>query len=197
MGEYHETEVPDGHIAEVVTYLEMRTPPATGPDLDAPWRLEPWPEPDVDRYLELYRAIGTEWLWASRLMLPRAELADILADPTTEVFQLTDDAGTAGMLELSFKDPAQPKIEFFGVDARVFGAGAGRWLMAAALARAFRDRPDRVWLHTCTLDHPLALRFYLGRGFTAYKRSVGVFRDPRLEGVLPEAAGGHAPLIRG
>lgn len=195
--DYREIEVPNGHLAEVVTFLERRAPPTAGADPGAPWRLEPWPNPDVDRYLALYRLVGEDWLWASRLMTPRAELVQILAAPTTEVYALADDAGAAGIAELCFKDPNAPKIEFFGVVARVIGTGAGRWLMAATLERAFRDSPERVWLHTCTLDHPFALRFYRSQGFTPYKRSIGLFRDPRLEGALPQTVGGHAPLIRG
>ena len=33
-------------------------------------------------------------------------------------------------------------------------------------------RPDRVWLHTCDLDHPAALPNYLKAGFEIYDTKV-------------------------
>jgi hypothetical protein len=53
-----------------------------------------------------------------------------------------------------------------------------------------------VWLHTCTFDHPAAVRFYLKSGFKPFKFAIEVTDDPRLRGLLPESAGAHIALIR-
>ena len=53
----------------------------------------------------------------------------------------------------------------------------------------------RVWVHTCTLDHPRALSFYLQAGFVAYERAVEVADDPRLTGEAPRTAAPHVPVI--
>jgi hypothetical protein len=53
----------------------------------------------------------------------------------------------------------------------------------------------RVHVHTCTLDHPAALGAYRRAGFTAYKRAVETFRDPRLLGILPADCAPQVPLI--
>jgi GNAT superfamily N-acetyltransferase len=71
-----------------------------------------------------------------------------------------------------------------------FGRGAGSAMMRTAMERAWRDGPQRLHLHTCTLDHPAALRFYLRWGFRPWKRAIEVSRDPRLTG---DAAAGAAP----
>jgi hypothetical protein len=75
------------------------------------------------------------------------------------------------------------------------GTGAGRWLMTQAIELASRHAPRRLWVHTCTLDDPAALPFYVRSGFRAYKRAVEVADDPRLLGLLPESAASWLPLI--
>jgi ketosteroid isomerase-like protein len=67
--------------------------------------------------------------------------------------------------------------------------------MHEALTRAWRDGITRVHVHTCTLDHPAAVAFYVRSGFVPYKREVEVAPDPRLTGELPPSAGAHAPVL--
>ena len=69
-------DVPSGQIATVVTYLEMDAPPEPMPSPAGQWHLTPCPAPDIDWYRSLFRRIGAEWLWFSRLVLPDAELAE-------------------------------------------------------------------------------------------------------------------------
>ncbi|HEY1447300.1 MAG TPA: hypothetical protein VGF33_02075, partial [Caulobacteraceae bacterium] len=54
----------------------------------------------------------------------------------------------------------------------------------------------RLWVHTCTFDHPSALGFYVRSGFAPYAFMVEVLPDPRLTGQLPPDAAPHVPLIR-
>ena len=63
--------------------------------------------------------------------------------------------------------------------------------VALAWSRPIR----RLWVHTCTLDAPEALPFYLRSGFAPYARKVEVYDDPRLAGVLPPAAAPQVPII--
>ena len=67
--------------------------------------------------------------------------------------------------------------------------------MAETLARAWRPGITRVWVHTCTLDHPSALGFYRAQGFTAIARTVETFADPRITGLLPVDAAPQIPLL--
>ena len=180
-------DVPPGKIAAVVTYLEMRAPPLQAPKASQTWRIVPCPKPDIAWYRALYRQIGEEWLWFSRLVMPEAELATALAE--TDVFVLRDEQGSEiGLLELDRREPGDVEIAFFGVIAEATGTGAGRFLMNEALRLAWTDGVSRVWLHTCTLDHPAAMRFYVSSGFTPYKRTVEIDDDPRLLGALPLSA---------
>jgi len=153
--------------------------------------------PDTTWYRELYARVGTEWLWFSRLRMPQAELAGILEDPRVEVHALTVDGRDEGLLELDFREPGQCELAFYGLTRAVMGRGAGRALMSYAIDRAWSKPIARFWVHTCTLDHPDALSFYLRSGFVPYARRIEVADDPRLLGEAPPDAAPHVPLIRG
>lgn len=211
---YH--DLPRGKLAAVVTYLELRAPSppasrvqvgdATGrgpavPDTvvtgsPAPWMLRQVSAPAPDWYRDLYRRVGEPWLWSSRLVMPDDALRAILGSPDVEVHALVADGRDEGLLELDFRVPDACEIAFFGLTPALTGRGAGRWLMARALARAWERPVSRVWLHTCSLDSPRALDFYRRAGFTPYARRVEVLDDPRLLGVLPETAAPQVPLLR-
>jgi GNAT superfamily N-acetyltransferase len=186
-----------GEVATIVTSLEMRERPRPRPFPPSDLRLVRWPQPELGRYRALFRRIGEPWLWFTRLIMPDDQLAAILADPGVEVFAVEDRAGVEiGMLELNFRKPPECELAFFGLVPELAGRGHGRWLMAHALALAWRPEIELVWVHTCTLDHPSALNFYRAQGFDAVERDVEIFPDPRLLGHLPESAAPHVPLLR-
>jgi GNAT superfamily N-acetyltransferase len=187
--------VADGELAAVVTFLEMRKAPTTQvPTSDL--SLRPIPHPDVDRYRQLFRRIGQDWLWFSRLIMSDEQLAKVIDDPAVELFAVVDELGTEiGMLELDFREAGQCEIAFIGLLPELAGRGHGRWLLGETLRLAWRDGVRRVHVHTCTLDHPAALSAYRSAGFTAYKRAIERFPDPRLCGVLPVTAAPQVPLL--
>lgn len=188
--------VPPGKIAAIVTYLDMRAPPRPRPMHSAPLRLARWSPVPTAKYRALFRRVGGPWLWFSRLAMDDPQLAAILDDAGVEVFAAEDRAGIeVGMLELDFRQEGQCELSYFGLVTELAGQGYGGWLMAQALARAWRPGVRRVHVHTCTLDHPAALPFYLRSGFTARGRAVETFADPRLAGLLPRDVAPHVPLI--
>jgi GNAT superfamily N-acetyltransferase len=194
---YH--EVPPGKIATVVTFLEMTAPPAARrPVPDRPGlALRHVARPELGWYRDLQTRVGRDWLWFSRIVMPDAALRAILDDPRVEVHALIAGGRDEGILELDFRDPPDVELSFFGLTTAVVGTGAGRWLMDKAIALAWRPGVRRFWVHTCHLDHPAAVAFYLRSGFRAYKLCVEVEDDPRLTGALPRDAAPRIPLIEG
>ncbi|WP_374441871.1 GNAT family N-acetyltransferase [Stella sp.] len=189
-------DVPAGKLAAVVTALEMTAPAAPRPDpAPAPWRLRAEARPDLAWYRDLYRRIGEDWLWFSRLRMSDAELATILHDPRVEVFALVAGGRDEGLLELDWRVPGECELAFFGVTAAEIGTGAGRWMMNRAIPRAWTRPIRRFWVHTCTLDHPGALDFYRRSGFVPYRRQVEIADDPRLLGQSPRTAAAHVPVV--
>jgi GNAT superfamily N-acetyltransferase len=187
--------VPDGEIAAVVTYLEMRVP-ADQAIPSSPLSLKRVEVPQPEHYRELFRLIGAPWLWFSRLILDDAHLAAIIQHPKVELYSVLDEAGReAGMLELDFREAHECELAFIGLVPELSGKGHGRWLLAEAVRHAWREGVDRVHVHTCSLDHPAALSAYRSAGFTPYKRAIERFPDPRLLGVLPRDCAPQIPLL--
>lgn len=190
------TPVPDAQIATIVTSLEMRERPKPRPTPPSPLTLVHWPAPATDRYRTLFRRVGEPWLWFSRLVIAEADLRATLDNPLVEVYAATDRAGIElGMLELDFRVAATCELSYFGLVPEVTGQGNGGWLMGHALSLAWRAGIDRVWVHTCTLDHPSALGFYQRHGFVPYKRMVETFDDPRVTGLIPADAAPQIPRL--
>lgn len=188
--------VADDVLATIVTTLEMRRRPPLRPMPASRLRLVRWAQPTPERYRALFARVGAPWLWFSRLVMADDALVAILGDPRIAVHAVIDAAGIeVGMLELNFRHEGACEIAYFGLVPELAGHGHGRWLMAETLARAWAKGIDRVWLHTCTLDHPHALGFYRAQGFTAIKRTIETFPDPRVTGVLPAEAAPQIPCL--
>jgi len=185
----------DGELAAVVTYLEMGSPREHEiPTSSLSLRRVEVPQPE--HYRALFRRIGAPWLWFSRLLLDDAHLAAIIQHPRVQLDSVLDEAGhEVGMLELDFREPHECELSFIGLVPELSGKGHGRWLLAEAVQKAWREGVDRVHVHTCSLDHPAALSAYRRAGFSAYKRAVERFPDPRLLGVLPKDCAPQVPLL--
>jgi ribosomal protein S18 acetylase RimI-like enzyme len=186
--------VRDGELAAVVTYLEMTEPPGAEVP-QSTLRLRRVAEPDPDQYRALFRKVGSNWLWFSRLAMSDQELEAILGDSKLQLYEVAAVEPVVGMLELDFRIGGECEIAFIGLVPELAGQGHGRWLLAEALRIAWRDGISRVHVHTCTLDHPAALSAYRRAGFTAYKRAVERFPDPRLLGILPPDCAPQVPLV--
>jgi GNAT superfamily N-acetyltransferase len=189
------SDVPAGKIAAVVTHLEMTERPALRPDPEGAWTLRKVPSPDLDWFRDLYRRVGEEWLWFSRLQMADAELAAIIRAPMVDVHALVHEGREQGLLELDFREAGQCELAFFGVTTKLIGGGAGRWLMNRALELAWSRPVTRVWVHTCSFDHPSALAFYQRSGFRPFRRQIEIADDPRLDGTAPRSAAKHVPII--
>ncbi len=187
--------VADSELAAVVTYLEMHEPP-TAPVLPSHLSLQRLESPDPADYRRLFQLVGARWLWFSRLVMDDAQLSQIIQHPEVELFAIVDRAGNeVGLLELDFRHGSECELAFIGLVPELVGRGHGRWLLAEALRLAWRDGVARVHVHTCTLDHPAALSAYRRAGFTAYKRAIERFPDPRLLGILPLDCAPQLPLV--
>jgi GNAT superfamily N-acetyltransferase len=190
------TRLSPGRIAAVITHLEMYARPRLpAVPADAPYPLKHVASPDLDWYRALYRTVGENWLWFLRLTLDDNALAKIIRDPAVQVHVLRHEGRDAGILELDTRHFPDIEISFFGLVGDLIGQGAGRHMMNRALGICWARSPRRVTVHTCTLDHPNALGFYLRTGFTPYARSVEIADDPRLHGILPRSAAPHVPVM--
>jgi GNAT superfamily N-acetyltransferase len=132
--------------------------------------------PSVPYYRFLYNEVGRDYHWYSRGRLSDADLQTVIQHPLNEVHVLHVDGVPAGFAELDRRHAGEVEIVQFGLMRDFIGQGLGKWFLRWAIDRAWSYDPKRLWLHTCTLDHPAALPNYLKAGFVEYKREA-ITRD--------------------
>lgn len=181
----------DGKIASIITHLQMLAPPASLPippprdGLD----IEQAVRPTVSFYRFLYNTVGEPWLWGDRRKLSDAALAAIVQDPAVEVFVLWVHGVPAGYAELDGRVPGEIELGYLGIMPEFIGQKLGPYLLDWAIRTAWARDPRRVWVHTCTLDHPGALPMYERAGFVRFKVEEEIGDDPRALGLIKDAAG--------
>ena len=127
-------------IETLVTYLEMRAPPARPPrpaprsDLE----IRRARRPTVSFYRYLYAAVGEPWTWTVRRCFSDAELQAILCDPRVEVNVLWVGGVPAGYAELDRRAPPDIELAYFGLMPEFIGQGLGGYLLDWAIHHAWR-----------------------------------------------------------
>jgi GNAT superfamily N-acetyltransferase len=157
------------------TYLELRSADAFRPaGMGRPAVARaPVPTPTPALYRHLYRAVGEAYHWRDRWNWTDEEIRAHLARPEITLYTATRDGAPIGWYELR-REPADGSVEiaYFGLLPHAIGAGLGKQLLSFAVQDAWALGATRVWVHTCTLDHPHALPNYRARGFREYKIEV-------------------------
>jgi len=154
------------------TYLELTSPDAFHPAFGAfpEIRLERVDHPAPDVYRRCYRAVGEAYHWRDRWDWTDAEIRAHLEQPEITFHVATRRGELAGWYELRrVPDDGSVEVAYFGIVAAEFGRGFGKHLLSCAVRDAWALSPRRVWLHTCTLDHPNAVPNYRARGFVPYR----------------------------
>jgi GNAT superfamily N-acetyltransferase len=174
-------EVVPNIIEVTVTYLEMKARPGlpTPPAPSVKYRIDLVEKPSVPFYRYLYNTVGAPWLWHERRKVADAELAKILASPSLWLYVAYAGGEPAGYAELDAREPPDIQLAYFGIVPKFIGQKIGPTLLRAAVDAAWSRTPSRFWVHTCSLDHPKALRTYQRAGFATYDRVVRRIRDPR------------------
>jgi GNAT superfamily N-acetyltransferase len=161
------------HVDVTVYYLEMRTPsPRTVPPPREGLTVVQAKRPTLAFYRFLYRTVGQDYHWSSRGKLPDADLARVLADPRNELYVLYDNGTPAGFAELDRPPGNEVEIAQFGLMPEFIGQGLGKYFLGWVLEKAWSYHPSRVWLHTCTLDHPAAVPNYQKAGLVIYRQQL-------------------------
>ncbi len=189
-------ELPKGKLANVVTCLEMLSkPPAKDTSLADGFCLRRFSGADLSIFRELFKAIGENNMWFSRLFMTDEKLAEILDNPQVESYALCQSEKPIGMLELNFTEMPNCELAFFGLIPDTIGLGLGRTLMNIAITKAWEKPINRFWVHTCHFDHPAAVAFYKRSGFTPYSLMVEIHDDPRQTGHMDKTASPNVALI--
>ncbi len=167
-------------IEVTITALRMDTRPPGG--------LAPLPasqplllrlqNPAVSYYRHLYNEVGRPWLWYERRRMTDEALAALITDPDVHIHVPYVGGVPAGFFELDARRHGLVQLTYFGLAPAFIGQRIGPWMLEQAVQVAWNLRPSRLWVHTCTLDHPKALPMYKRGGFTVFDRRTERIPDP-------------------
>jgi ribosomal protein S18 acetylase RimI-like enzyme len=125
------------------------------------------PFPELNRFF--YSAVGGDWYWMERLAWAYDKWMNYVDRPELQTWVGSVAGVPFGYFELEVQAGGNVEIVYFGLLPQFIGRGLGGHLLTAAAERAWEAGARRVWLHTCTLDHPSALANYQARGFRVFK----------------------------
>ena len=118
----------------------------------------------------LYQFVGARWKWTDRLDWSDTQWADYAEHENLRTWIAYLDGSPAGYYELQRQEDGNVEIVLFGLAEPFIGMGLGGYFLSHALQSAWNwNGTRRVWLHTCTHDHPQALHNYTARGMTLYR----------------------------
>ena len=138
-------------------------------------------KPTVDFCKFLYKEVGRDFFWRDRLKWSDQDWLNYISNNFFKLYILKKNNELAGYYELLY-DPKIPSMEipYFGIFKEFFDKGIGGYLLTDAILTSFNQSINKVWVHTCTLDHPNALKNYLARGMKVFKNEKIFFNPENL-----------------
>ena len=116
-----------------------------------------------------YKQIGKNYQWVDRLIWTDKNWIEYVSNPNLFTFVLKNNEEIAGFFELMYhKDKLETEIAYFGLLKEYIGKKLGGYMLSEAIKKSFSYNVERVWAHTCSLDHKNALKNYLSRGMKIY-----------------------------
>jgi len=141
--------------------------------------LEKCPTPDFCKFL--YKEVGKDFFWRDRLRWSDQQWLDYINNNFFRLYILKYKNNLAGYYELLYDiNTNSIEIPYFGIFKELYGKGIGGYLLTDAILKAFEGNIDKVWVHTCTLDHPNALKNYIARGMNIFKTEKIYFNPENL-----------------
>ena len=120
-----------------------------------------------------YKNIGKKHHWVDRLVWTDKQWIKYTEDEKVKTFVLKKQDDLVGYYELILHlDQNETEIAYFGILEEYQNKKLGSFLLSSAIKNSFVSNPNRVWVHTCSLDHKNALNNYLSRGMKVYKEET-------------------------
>lgn len=114
----------------------------------------------------LYQVVGEQWQWTDKLSWTDEQWKNFAENENLRTWVGYCKGSPAGYFELQKQKGNVIELAYFGLIPGFIGKGLGGYLLSQAIERAWEwGPPEKVWVHTCTLDHPSALQNYQARGF--------------------------------
>ena len=120
-----------------------------------------------------YKNIGNKHKWVDRLTWTEEKWIDYVSSKNVKTFILKYKEDLVGFFELIYhQDKKEVEIAYLGVLEEYHNKKLGSYLLSEAIKESFKNKIERVWVHTCTLDHKNALNNYMMRGMKIFKTEI-------------------------
>ncbi len=120
-----------------------------------------------------YKNIGKKHKWVDRLIWSEQQWIDYVSNSKVKTYVLKKKDDLIGFFELIFHlENKEVEIAYFGILEDYQNKKLGSFLLSEAIKKSFNENINRVWLHTCSLDHENALKNYLARGMKIFKSEI-------------------------
>ena len=120
-----------------------------------------------------YTNVGKKHKWIDRLVWTEAQWIDYVSNKNVETYVFKFKADLAGFFELiSHSEKKEVEIAYFGLLEEFQNKKLGSYLLSQAIQISFKKNVNRVWVHTCSLDHKNALNNYIARGMKIFKTEI-------------------------
>ena len=117
-----------------------------------------------------YKSIGKNHKWMDRLTWPEEKWINYVSSKNVKTYVLKFNDDLVGFFELIFHlKKKETEIAYFGILEEYQNKKLGSYLLSEAIKKSFKKNVNRVWVHTCSLDHKNALNNYISRGMRIYK----------------------------
>ena len=156
-------------MKSTVSHLEMISREVFLPaEIPTGFQLKRVDDPGInERY---YRAVGEACEWTDRLEWLAGDWSSWAQRGALETWLAFFDDAEVGYVELEKQKEGNVEIVYFGLLPQMIGRGLGGAMLTEAVLRAWEiDGTQRIWLHTCTEDHPHAILNYEKRGFRLFQ----------------------------
>ena len=128
-------------------------------------------KPDFQLNKFFYKQVGKKHRWIDRLSWSDGKWMNYISNKNLETYIISESEELAGFFELLYNpELKETEISYFGLLEEYIGKGIGGYALSEAIRKSFQRNIRRVWLHTCTLDHPNALKNYIARGMKVFRK---------------------------
>ena len=156
----------DRNYLEINSIKELNN--SKKPNQNCQLRLINPPDFQINKFF--YKQVGKKYRWIDRLAWNEQTWINYVEDPKVKTYVLKNNENLVGYFEQIFHfEKKDCELAYFGIMEDYYGKKYGGFLLTEAIKNSFINGIERVWVHTCSLDHKHALKNYQARGMRIFK----------------------------
>ena len=152
--------------------LELKKKKNSNQNIIFPKNVQIYIETDKDININkfFYRQIGKNHFWRDRLLWSDNEWRKYINNKNLETGIMKINDNFVGFYEQEFhSDTNEIELIQMGILPEYQGKKLGSFLLKFIIQNVFSRDIERLWVHTCSLDHKYALSNYLSKGLKIFK----------------------------